>query len=38
LVDLEAVIAETEKLLSGASPLARWRATVFDDLEDVFVL
>lgn len=38
LVDLETVIAETEKLLSGASPLARWRATVFDDLEDVFVL
>ena len=38
LVDLVAAIEETEKLLSGASPLARWRAAVFDDLQDVFVL
>jgi 6-phosphofructokinase 1 len=38
LVDLGAVLAETARLLQGASPLARWRASVFDDLEDVFLL
>ena len=25
-------------LLEGQSPLARWRATIFDDLQDVFLL
>jgi 6-phosphofructokinase 1 len=38
LVDLPAVLAATEQLLKGQSPLARWRATAFDDLEDVFLL
>ena len=38
LVDLEAALAETDRLLGGASPLARWRASVFDDLEDIFIL
>lgn len=38
LVDLQAAIIETDSLLSGASPLARWRSGVFDDLEDVFLL
>ncbi|MEM7136742.1 MAG: 6-phosphofructokinase [Myxococcota bacterium] len=38
LVDLPAVLDATEQLLTGQSPLARWRATAFDDLEDVFLL
>jgi 6-phosphofructokinase 1 len=38
LVDLPAVLAATKDLLEGQSPLARWRATAFDDLEDVFLL
>ncbi len=38
LVDLEAVLKATQQLLEGQSPLARWRATIFDDLEDVFLL
>ena len=33
LVGLDAVLAETAKLLHGESPLARWRASVFDDVE-----
>jgi 6-phosphofructokinase 1 len=33
LVDLGAVLAETEHLLQGKSPLARWRAGAFDDIE-----
>jgi 6-phosphofructokinase 1 len=33
LVDLGAVLAETEHLLQGTSPLARWRAGAFDDIE-----
>ena len=24
--------------LEGQSPLARWRSTIFDDLQDVFLL
>ena len=31
LVDLAAALAETANLLQGKSPLARWRAAVFDD-------
>jgi 6-phosphofructokinase 1 len=31
LVDLATVLAETDKLLSGRSPLSRWRAGIFDD-------
>ncbi len=38
LVDLEAALSETERLMAGEGPLARWRASVFDDLEDVFLL
>jgi 6-phosphofructokinase 1 len=38
IVDLPAVLVATKQLLEGQSPLARWRATAFDDLEDVFLL
>jgi 6-phosphofructokinase 1 len=38
LVDLGAVLTETRRLLQGDSPLTRWRARVFADLEDVFLL
>jgi 6-phosphofructokinase 1 len=38
LVDLAAVLAETQNLLSGASPLARWRAGAFDEIEDALLL
>jgi 6-phosphofructokinase 1 len=38
LIDLPTVLAATTRLLEGQSPLARWRTTAFDDLEDVFLL
>jgi len=38
LVDLDAVLRETENLLTGKSPLARWRAGVFDQIEDARLL
>jgi 6-phosphofructokinase 1 len=38
LVDLDAVITETENLLAGRSPLARWRAGAFDEIEDALLL
>jgi 6-phosphofructokinase 1 len=38
LVDLTAVLAETDNLLSGKSPLARWRSRAFDDIEDALLL
>lgn len=38
LVDLPIVLSATKTLLEGQSPLARWRTTAFDDLEDVFLL
>lgn len=38
LMPLDRVIEATRELLDGQSPLARWRATIFDDLEDVFLL
>jgi 6-phosphofructokinase 1 len=38
LVDLGAALAETDNLLSGRSPLARWRAGVFDEIEDALLL
>lgn len=38
LVDLAAVLAETENLLAGKSPLARWRAGAFDAIEDALRL
>ena len=38
LVDLTAVLAETDKLLKGQSALARWRAGAFDQIEDALLL
>ena len=38
LVDLPTVLSATKQLIEGQSPLARWRTTAFDDLEDVFLL
>ena len=38
LVDLAAALAETDNLLKGRSPLARWRAGVFDDIEEALLL
>lgn len=38
LVDLPTVLAATKQLPQGQSPLARWRASAFDDLEDMFLL
>ena len=38
LFSLPAVLEATKLLLEGQSPLARWRATIFDDLQDVFLL
>jgi 6-phosphofructokinase 1 len=38
LVDLPVVLSATKQLIEGQSPLARWRTTAFDDLEDVFLL
>jgi 6-phosphofructokinase 1 len=38
LVDLGAALAETDNLLRGRSPLARWRAGVFEDIEDALLM
>jgi 6-phosphofructokinase 1 len=38
LIDLAAVLTETESLLAGRSPLARWRAGAFDEIEDALLL
>jgi 6-phosphofructokinase 1 len=38
LVHLKAVLAETKNLLEGRSPLARWRAGAFDEIEDALML
>jgi 6-phosphofructokinase 1 len=38
LVDLRAVLTETDHLLQGQSPLARWRAGAFDEIEDALLL
>ncbi len=38
LVDIKAVLAETENLLKGRSSLARWRAGAFDEIEDALLL
>jgi 6-phosphofructokinase 1 len=38
LIDLKAVLVETENLLKGRSPLARWRAGAFDQIEDALLL
>jgi 6-phosphofructokinase 1 len=38
LVDLAAALVETENLLKGRSPLARWRAGAFEQIEDALLL
>jgi 6-phosphofructokinase 1 len=38
LVDLGAVLAETDRLLRGQSQLARWRAGAFAEIEDALLL
>jgi len=38
LVDLGAVLAETENLVAGNSPLTRWRAGAFAAIEDALLL
>jgi 6-phosphofructokinase 1 len=38
LVDLTAVLAETENLIKGRSPLTRWRAGAFEEIEDALLL
>jgi 6-phosphofructokinase 1 len=38
LVDLGAVLAETANLMAGNSPLARWRAGAFAEIEDALLL
>ena len=38
LVDLVAVLHETDNLLAGKSPLARWRAGAFDEIENALLL
>jgi 6-phosphofructokinase 1 len=38
LVDLRAVLAETENLILGKSALARWRAGAFEEIEDALLL
>jgi hypothetical protein len=34
LVDLERALAETDNLLAGRGALARWRAGIFDDVQE----
>ncbi|MBK7534385.1 MAG: 6-phosphofructokinase [Myxococcales bacterium] len=38
LTDLTAVLAETDRLLKGSSALARWRAAVFNDIDQAMTL
>jgi 6-phosphofructokinase 1 len=38
LVDLAAVLVETENLIAGRSPLTRWRAGAFDQIGDALLL
>ena len=38
LMPLDVTLAATRDLLQGQSPLARWRATIFDDMQDLFLL
>ena len=38
LVDLPTVLRETATLISGQSPLARWRAGAFEQIEDALLL
>jgi len=34
----EAVLAETQRMLAGTSPLVQWRARVLKEIEDVLSL
>ena len=38
LVELDAVLAETGRMLDGSSPLVQWRKRVFEQIEDVLTL
>lgn len=38
LIDLDAVLAETHRMLEGTSPLVQWRNKVFEQIEDVLIL
>lgn len=38
LVDIEAVLAETQRMRDGTSPLVEWRARIFEDIEDVLMM
>jgi 6-phosphofructokinase 1 len=38
LVDLAAVLTETDNLIAGKNPLARWRAAAFEEIEDALLL
>ncbi|MEM8921883.1 MAG: 6-phosphofructokinase [Actinomycetota bacterium] len=38
LMPLDVTLAATRELLGGQSPLARWRATIFDDMQELFLL
>ncbi len=38
LVDITAALAETDNLLAGKSPLSRWRAGAFDEIETAMLL
>ena len=38
LMPLDVTLEATRELLQGQSPLARWRATIFDDMQDLFLL
>jgi len=38
LVDLAAALVETDNLLRGRSPLARWRAGAFDEIGDALLM
>jgi len=38
LMPLDVALAATAQLLDGQSPLARWRSSIFEELQDVFLL
>jgi 6-phosphofructokinase 1 len=38
LVDLEAMLVETQNLIKGHSPLTRWRAGAFEEIEGALLM
>jgi 6-phosphofructokinase 1 len=38
LVELPAALEETRRMLDGTSPLVKWRARIFDQIEDVLMM